>query len=528
MKLKYMIILLVALLMPAVTMAQSFSITSNPVLTGEVNAQYQYQVVVNNPNNYTLEYSIQGPTGMTISSSGLVSFIPTAQGIFDVNITVSNTTNSTNQVYQLQVVAVPSQLSATALELGSDSQVRDSVVTATYQIVNTGSFDITNLEVEFVNIHSRYNVQLNIPGTTIPAKGNLTAQVTAQVPITQDAGRVRIGQLIIRGQSDNAVNPLTRDVFLTTENKLVIESVEVTVGGRRERLDSEGTIRREAKLGDEVEIVLRIRNDFDNAEFEDVEAELFSLDIDEADGQTATLRRLRAGRTSTDLRFSFTLDADRLEIEDAPFDLEIVLFGIDENNARHGETWVLELDIERQSRDVRFTSSSVMPSTVTCQNTAFAIDAQIRNIGLRDLSNAMVQVNIPRLGIQEFRRGLDMYTGDARRVNFNLNIPQNAAPGQYTIELYAHPTTATNDFTDTEILTLTVGSCPTTTPPPGSGNNGDVNGGIVIQPVQNETVVVGRPVTSQSTSNTQAYVVVLAVLVVILFITLIVVLLKVL
>jgi hypothetical protein len=528
MKLKYMIILLVALLMPALTMAQSFSITSNPVLTGEVNTQYQYQVAVNNPDNYTLDYSVEGPSGMSISNSGLVSFIPTSQGIFDVNITVSNTTNSTSQTYQLQVTAVPSQFSANALELGSDSQVRDSVITTTYQIANTGSFDITNLEVEFVNVPTRYNLQINLPGTTIPAKGNITAQVTAQVPLTQDAGRVRIGQLIIRGESENTINPLTRDVFLTAENKLVIESIEVTIAGRRERLDSPGAIRREANLGDDIEITLRIRNDFENMEFEDVEAELFSLDLDDADGQTATLRRFRAGRTSTDLKFSFTLNPDRVEIDDAPFDLEILLFGIDENNARHGETWVLELEIERQSRDVRFTSTNIAPATVTCQNTFFTIDTQVRNIGLRDLTNSMVQVNIPRLGIQEFRRGLDMYTGDSRRVSFSLNIPQNTAPGQYTVELYAHPTTSTSDFTDAEVLTLTVGNCPTTTQNGGSNNGNVNNGGITIQPSQNESVVVGRPVTSQQTSNANVYVAILGVLVVVLFVTLIVVLLRVL
>lgn len=530
MKIKYALFLLVAIfLLPAMVSAQNLSITSSPVLVGEVNSGYEYQVTVDNPQNYSLTYSVQGPSQMTINSQGLVTWIPTQTGSFDVNVTVSNSTFNVSQAFTVQVTAVPSQLNAQTLELGSNSQRRGDVVTTNYEISNTGSFDITNLEVEFVNIATRYNAVISLAQTTIPAKGSVLASVTAQVPENQDGGRVRIGQLIIRGESENSVAPLTRDVFLTAENMLVIESVEVTVGGRRERLDSEGAIRREAQIDDRIEIVLRIRNDFDDIDIEDIEAELFSLDIDAADGQTSTLRRLRPQRTSTDLRFDFVIDPDRIDIDDSPFDLEIVLFGIDENNARHGETWILELDIERQNRDIRLSQTTLMPSTVTCQNRFFTVETVARNIGLRDLSTAMVSVNIPSLNIQEFRRNLDLFTGDTRRVVFNLNIPENTPPGQYTVEVYGHPTTTISDFTDSEVLTLVVGNCPTTQPP-SEGSTPGTGGQIIVQPTQNEsTVVVGRPVVQESGSifqDQQTYIILLGIMVVLLFVTLIIVLLK--
>ncbi|MFT4260813.1 MAG: hypothetical protein ACMXX9_00080 [Candidatus Woesearchaeota archaeon] len=529
MKLKYILImLLTVVLIPAMVSAQNISITSSPVLTGEVGVQYQYQVNVDNTNNYTLSYFIDGPSGMNINSTGKVTWTPSAAGVFPVNITVSNTTKNVSQVYDLQVTATPSQISATAVELGSNNQRRGETLTTTYEISNTGSFDITNLNIEFINIADRYNVQGTLPSTTIPAQGSILASISAEVPENQDSGRVRLGQIVITGSSDNTVNPVTRDVFLTTENKLVIESIEVTVDGRRERLDEEGAIRREANLGDRIELTLRIRNDFDDLDIEDIEAELFSLGIDDADGEISTLRRLRPQRTSTDLRFDFVLEANRVDIEDAPFELEIVLFGMDENNARHGETWILELELERRNRDVRLINTIVNPSLVNCQNTFFAVNTDIYNIGTRDLSSAMVQVNIPELNIQEFRRNLDLFTGDTRRVSFNLNIPSTTTPGQYIVEVYAHPTLTISDFTDTEVLTLTVGQCPTDV----SDEEDTSSNGLVVQPTSNETpVVVGVPVSQTTTTssifeNQQTYLIILGVLVVLLLITVIILLAK--
>ena len=531
MKLKYAMILTAMLLLaPAIVSAADFSITSSPQLTGKINEQYNYEVIVSNPENYALSYSVDGPSGMSISNSGVVTWTPSSGGIFDVEIVVSNTTDNVTQSFQVQVTGDPSQITASAVELGSSTQRRGELVTTTYEITNTGSWDITNLEAEFVNVGTAYDIQISLPSTTIPAKNSILASVTAQVPMTQDSGRNRIGQIVLNGQSNNVVNTQTRDVFLETQNMLVIENIEVTVGGRRERMDSPGTIRREAQLGDRIEIQLRIRNDFDNIELEDIEAELFSLDIDDADGQLQTLRRLRAGRTSTDLRFDFILDDDRLELEDAPFELELVVFGIDENNARHGETWILELDIERQTRDVRLSRTTLTPTLVTCENTFFTVSTDIRNIGIRDLSNAMVQVNIPSLNIQEFRRNLDLWVGDSSRVNFNLNIPRDARPGQYTVEVYAHPTVTVGDWTDSEVLTLQVGNCPTDTTEPTQPS--EPSNGIIVQPVDNQTpIVVGTPVTQPTTSgfqDQQLYIILLGAIVVILAILLIILLIKIL
>ena len=528
MNLKYAFVMLsVLLLVPGLVSAVDFSIQSNPPLTGEVNEQYAYQVEVDNPDNYTLVYSVDGPSGMSINSSGYLSWMPTNSGDFDVNITVSNSTNSTNQFYTLQVSATPSQFDVEVLELGSASQSRDEVITSIYQIGNTGSFDIENVDVEVLNVASGYEFDILFPTNTISAKDSIDAQVSLTVPQNQDSGRVRLGQVRFTGESQNTVAPVTRDVYLTTENMLIIESIEVTVGSRRERLTSEGSIRREARFGDEIELVLRIRNDFNNLDIEDIEAELFSLDLDDADGQISTLRRLRPQRSSTDLRFDFVLDVDRIEIEDAPFELEIVLFGLDENNARHGETWILDLDIERQNRDVRFIRSNLNPQTVTCQNTFFSVETEIRNIGSRDLTNAMIQVSIPELNIQEFRRNLDMFTGDTARSTFSLNIPSDTPQGQYFVELYAHPTTSTTSWTDSEVLTLFVGTCPTTTPLEPSPPEESV---VVIPADDQAPVVVGQPIAQTSSSSifedAQTYVIILAILVVLLFVALIVLLIK--
>lgn len=67
-------------------------ITSSPPTTGQVGVAWAYQVIATDPNPAdTLGYALDaGPTGMTISATGLVEWTPDAAGTYPVTVRVSD------------------------------------------------------------------------------------------------------------------------------------------------------------------------------------------------------------------------------------------------------------------------------------------------------------------------------------------------------------------------------------------------------------------------------------------------------
>jgi RHS repeat-associated protein len=78
-------------------------ISSSPPTTASVGALYSYQVVATDPDGDPLTYALAAaPTGMTISTSGLVEWTPVAAGTFDVTIEVADDrAGVTPQTFQL-------------------------------------------------------------------------------------------------------------------------------------------------------------------------------------------------------------------------------------------------------------------------------------------------------------------------------------------------------------------------------------------------------------------------------------------
>ena len=80
-------------------------IESDPVTTAKEGVVYTYDVEATDPNGDTLTYSLTtSPTGMTINSTtGVISWTPTAAGSFDVTVEVSDGSKSETQPFTITV-----------------------------------------------------------------------------------------------------------------------------------------------------------------------------------------------------------------------------------------------------------------------------------------------------------------------------------------------------------------------------------------------------------------------------------------
>ena len=88
---------------------QAPTITSTPITTATVDEPYTYNVNATDPDGDTLTYSLTThPTGMTINSAtGVINWIPSVEGDYDIIVEVSDGEKSTTQSFTITVSEEP-------------------------------------------------------------------------------------------------------------------------------------------------------------------------------------------------------------------------------------------------------------------------------------------------------------------------------------------------------------------------------------------------------------------------------------
>ncbi|TAK09640.1 MAG: HYR domain-containing protein [Candidatus Manganitrophaceae bacterium] len=113
------------------------TITSTPVTTGSVNQVYSYQATATGTTPITWSL-VSGPSGMAIgSSTGLVTWTPSATGSFPVQIRAANSVGSADQSYTINVTATAPTITSTPVTTGVVGQAYS------YQAAATGTTPIT-------------------------------------------------------------------------------------------------------------------------------------------------------------------------------------------------------------------------------------------------------------------------------------------------------------------------------------------------------------------------------------------------
>lgn len=84
------------------------TITSTPPSFCLIGTTYSYQVTATDPGGLPLTYSFDtAPAGMTVSSTGLINWIPSTNGSYPVTVRVSNGTYAATQPFTVSVATAP-------------------------------------------------------------------------------------------------------------------------------------------------------------------------------------------------------------------------------------------------------------------------------------------------------------------------------------------------------------------------------------------------------------------------------------
>jgi len=240
--------------------------------------------------------------------------------------------------------------------------------------------------------------------------------------------------------SDNNLNVLQSfNITVGKGPKLIINDLDIKVDGKKDSNVVNNTrISKEAEPGSEIEFKLEIENlftDDEDLEIEDIDIEITIVDIDDGDDLEEDTDEfdIKQGRNE-DLKIKFDIP---LEVDEGIFDVLIQIEGEDENGTTHEIRWELELEVEKESHEIRIIRAALAPSTISCQR-RISINTEIINTGSDDEDDVTLEITSPELGISSVVNDieLDEGTDDNRYTRLiTKSISPDVLPGTYPIEV---------------------------------------------------------------------------------------------
>jgi len=418
------------------------------------------------------------------------------------------------------------QDSETFVKIGGISQRRSNpdedvneTITATFTLTNDDvNNSVTGLVFSTTGINAKYVVQFIGAPTEIAANSSVNVTIQGYVPIDLDAvdsngnkTAVELGTMTVNG---TGADPVTANVYMEARNRLSIERVDITWNGEDERVDDGETIE-DIRPGQSIEVLIEIENLFDDSDdedfdIEDVEAEVEIDSEFDADDDSKDVGDISAEETE-EVTFNMEVEADA---DDGTYDLVITVIGEDENEARHGERWVIDLEINREKEDIRIKTAEFLPETVSCDRDV-RLEVKIENMGSRDSDEIVLLVESDDFDYKQKLVEIDLDTEDDYSRTFNIDIPEDVEAGIYLFSIktfFDSKDYNEDDYSDVKDVVLTVRDCAVTEP---DDEDEEEEEAIIVQPpVTPPTggVVYGQPVSAvEDFFDTSAYLALLAV-----------------
>ena len=191
---------------------------------------------------------------------------------------------------------------------------------------------------------------------------------------------------------------------------------------------------------------------------EDIEITVTIDGIDDDDDleENGEIKDLKAEKDD-DATIEFTIP---LEVDEGDYDVLIEIEGDDENGTAHAVEYELELEVQKEDNEVRFLRNTLTPSEIKCGRTV-QLSTTVINTGADDEDDVSLEVTNTELGVN-FRETFDLsndpFDEDSQfKKTFTMTIPQDVAPGIYTLQSVA--TFNGGSDTETDTADLAVAQC---------------------------------------------------------------------
>ncbi|MFH1133676.1 MAG: cadherin-like domain-containing protein [Nanoarchaeota archaeon] len=401
---------------------------------------------VSDPNNDTLSFSAFGMAHVTVTFNGYVATITPEANYhgsdqMTINVSDGRLSDSSNQIALTLLSAEDGPtFTSTPVTHGFTGQAYRYDADATDGDGDTLHFSLAQYP-EGMSIDTVSGLITWTPSST----------GTFGVLVRADDGH---GNMANQSYSISVTEPVMLD----------ITDLDAKVDGKSSNDMEDGdTISREAKPGSTLKLNVRVANLFDDNSDNDLEIQNIVVtatvrDIDDGDDldQESAEFDLDAG---DDKKLSFDFNIPDY-VDETSYDIDIEVEGEDEDDNEQRLTWTIQLEVEKETHDLRITEASFEPASISCGRSA-TLNVQIGNFGTDDEDEARLRVRGADLGLDEDEKEIELDSGSSEDdVSYDQSFTVDTdglEPGTYsaTVDVYYDET----HLEETKLVQLQVASC---------------------------------------------------------------------
>jgi hypothetical protein len=389
------------------------------------------------------------------------------------------------------VVSAAPSMTVNDLSLGSTTQERSNeredlerFVTGTVTISNTGTSILSNFGFS-VSEGTKYAGKLEITNTTaLPTTLNpgnsSTVSFEVRVPENLDAvdedliaKAFEVAQISFTASSGATSVSAVSKVSIQAENNLEIDDLDVKFNGNSDDVDDGDTVK-DIKPGNSIEVILMAKNTFSSKQDLDFEDVVFTIEMDDDSAFDISDEEEDIGDIERGDREQATITMDvEMDAEKGTYTMEVFLEGTDdEYGTRHGEYWLIELRVERESHDIAIERMTLSRESV-CAGEDATLTVKVVNLGRNEEDEVAISLEAAFLPSEfiystskEVSEELD--EGDSASETFIIPVDEEVRLGKYRVTVRTY-----YDFdeeSDDDLVYLTVESCAPPVPVPVCGD----------------------------------------------------------
>jgi len=425
---------------------------SNPAVIVGSTATINY--VISDPEGDSFTVTVNWGDGTTSTGgSSSASYVYSATGTYSVTITATDSKRSSSSRSCGTITVTPSPSGNNTPIISSCSSPSSISLGSTATI----SYSITDPDGDSFTVLVNWGDGTTSTGSSSSASHVYSSTGTFSVTITVTDAKSAVASRSCGSITVTSTAPPTP----SGAAKLKITDVDAEVDGKSSNnLDDNDRISREAKPESDIDFKVTVDNLFnrsDGLDIEDITVTITIEGVDDGDDMEEESRQfdLSPGDDKkVTLKFSLPLN-----VEEGSYDVTIEAEGEDENGNDHRDSIDLELEVERETHDLRIVRLSLNKQSINC-NESFAISYDIINLGQNDEENAYVEIKNQDIGLDFVQRDISIEADiDSNRISrsHTLKLSNGIADGTYPIDVSVF--TENGDLQDSETLNFEIKNC---------------------------------------------------------------------
>lgn len=431
----------------ATTISGSFNVNN----TGTTDLNLNFSGYTLTKDTHVVTIALNNITNLANGTMQAVTFsveIPKQQshGLYSGTLNAKSNASNTDAI-TIKINVTPTYDISTLSELNLGTVKLNSTHTKTFNLTNTGNANLTNVSFSFSNA----DFKLKTNNTNFILQFNKTEAIEFNLTIAEEfsTGNVTLGTVRISSTE------IIKDLFSIRANVgggLIIDDLDVFLTTRKSKNEDHFDVQdgeslnfgdEDADPGSELRFKFNIENTFTDEENVDINNILVKIIIEGIDdGEDIEEESEEVDLEDEESQEVNVIVKIPLAVEEGSYDVSIAVEGEDDKGNEHKEDMKVELEINKELRDIVIATGSLFPQKIVCSGTA-TLSTTIKNIGQKIEDDVKLEIVNDELGVGFVQSDIKLdeapFDADSEFTKEIKIIPsKNTATGAYPIEIKAY------------------------------------------------------------------------------------------